>query len=294
MTVTSIATASTWPSSIALLVRQIRAQLTQFVRIPVALFFTILMPLGMLLLFNSLFAGNAATVEGPNGEWPLQQFYVGSLAAFTAVSGTFTNLANMIPDRRENGIMKRWRGTPLPRWAYIGGFVGSGIVVALGGLLIMLGVGVVFYGTDIEAAKLPAAAVTFFVGTTSFAALGAAVGGLIRKPDAAPAVANGLILPLAFISNTFVAVDESEMPKWLDVVSSIFPLRPFVASMQSAFNPTVDAPAFNWSNLGVLAAWGLVGVLLAWRFFKWEPVAGDGSSTGRSRRRHGRVKQSGE
>ncbi len=184
MNVTSFATASTWPSSIALLVRQIRAQLTQFVRIPVALFFTILMPLGMLLLFNSLFAGNAATVEGPNGEWPLQQFYVGSLAAFTAVSGTFTNLANMIPDRRENGIMKRWRGTPLPRWAYIGGFVGSGIVVALGGLLIMLGVGVVFYGTDIEVAKSAAAAVTFFVGTTSFAALGAAVGGLIRTPDA--------------------------------------------------------------------------------------------------------------
>ena len=174
MTATSVAL--TWPSSFALLVRQIRAQLTQFIRIPVALFFTILMPLGMLLLFNSLFAGNATTVEGPSGEWPLQQFYVGSLAAFTAVSGTFTNLANMIPDRRENGIMKRWRGTPLPCWAYLGGFIGSGIVVALGGVLIMLGVGVVFYGTDVDAAKLPVAAVTFFVGTASFAARGAAVG----------------------------------------------------------------------------------------------------------------------
>lgn len=294
MSIANAAPAAAWPSWRTLLVRQIRGQLTQFVRIPVALFFTILMPLGMLLLFNSIFAGNAATVEGPDGEWPLQQFYVGSLAAFTAVSGTFTNLANMIPDRRENGIMKRWRGTPLPRWAYIGGFVGSGIVVALGGLLIMLGVGVALYDTQVDAAKLPAAAVTFVIGTGAFAALGAAVGGLIRKPDAAPAVANGIILPLAFVSNTFIASDESAMPTWLDVVSNIFPLRPFVDSMQRAFNPTVDSPAFNWSNLGVLAAWGVVGAVLAWRCFKWEPVAGDGSSAPRSRPRRGRAKSSGE
>lgn len=294
MSVANVAPATAWPPSLTLLVRQVRAQLTQFVRIPVALFFTILMPLAMLLLFNSIFAGNDAMIEGPNGDWPLQQFYVGSLAAFTAVSGTFTNLANMIPDRRENGIMKRWRGTPLPRWAYIGGFVGSGIIVALGGLLIMLAVGVALYDTHVDAAKLPAAAVTFVVGTAAFAALGAAVGGLIRKPDAAPAVANGIILPLAFISDTFIAIDESERPGWLDVVSNIFPLRPFVDSMQRAFNPTEDAPAFNWSNLGVLAVWGVVGVLLAWRFFKWEPVAGDGGSTQRSRRRRGRHQSSGE
>jgi hypothetical protein len=43
----------------------------------------------------------------------------------------------------------------------------------------------------------------------------------------------------------------------------------------------------------VLALWGLVGVVLAWRFFKWEPVAGDGSSAGRRRRRGSRAAASG-
>ena len=84
MTITNVAPAVAWQPALTLLVRQIRAQLTQFLRIPVALFFTILMPLGMLLLFNSIFAGDGATVEGPGGEWPMQQFYVGSLAAFTS------------------------------------------------------------------------------------------------------------------------------------------------------------------------------------------------------------------
>jgi ABC-2 type transport system permease protein len=287
------APAPAWPSSIGLLVGQIRSQFVQFLRIPVAMFFTVVLPLGMLLLFNSIFAGGDATIEGPSGNWPLRQFYVASLGTVTAVSGTFTNLANIIPDRRESGVLKRWRGTPLPRWAYLGGYVGSGVVIAFAGLVLMLSVGVVFYGTEVDAAKLPAALVAFAVGAATFSALGVAVAGLIRKAEAAPAVANAVILPMAFISNTFVAMDESAMPRWIDVVSSVLPLRPFVESMQDAFNPTVDAPAFDGSNLAVLLAWGLGGTLLAWRFFKWEPVS-DVARTGtlgRGRRRRQRGRQ---
>ena len=285
--VTSQISAPAWPSSIRLLHGQIRSQFVQFLRIPVAMFFTVALPLGMLLLFNSIFAGGDATIEGPSGDWPLQQFYVASLGTVTAVSGTFTNLANIIPDRRENGVLKRWRGTPLPRWAYLGGYVGSGVLIAFAGLILMLTVGVVFYGTEVDAAKMPAALLAFAVGAAAFSALGVAVAGLIRKAEAAPAVANAVILPMAFISNTFIAMDESAMPKWIDVVSSILPLRPFVESMQDAFNPTIDAPAFNWPNLAVLVAWGLVGALLAWRFFKWEPVT-DVARFGASGRRRGR------
>ena len=52
------------------------------------------------------------------------------LAAFTAASATFTNLANMVPIRRDEGVLKRWRGTPLPTWTYIAGFICSAIVIA--------------------------------------------------------------------------------------------------------------------------------------------------------------------
>ena len=97
-------------ADVRLLTRQVRYQLLQFVRIPVALFFTLLLPLLMLLLFNSLFAGDDAYVDTPAGRWPLQQFYVGSLAAFTAVSSTFTNLANTVPIRRQEGILEALRG----------------------------------------------------------------------------------------------------------------------------------------------------------------------------------------
>lgn len=267
------------PSSLRLLGVQVRAQLTVLRRIPVALFFTVVLPLMMLVLFNALFGSD--DIDTGAGSWPINQFYVASLTALTVVSGTFTNLVNMIPYRRQDGIMKRWRGSPLPRWVYLGGFVGSGIILAFVAAVVMVLLGVVAYGTEIDAAKLPAAIVTFLVAVAAFSALGVAVAGLVRNPDAAPAVANAIVLPLGFISDVFVPIEDR--PAWMSLVSDIFPLRPFVACMQAAFNPSVDAPAFQWDRLAVVAAWGVAGVVLAARTFKWEPVA----DIGPSRRRRG-------
>lgn len=269
-----------FPPTLTMLATQTRAQLTVLRRIPVALFFTVVLPLIMLVMFNALFGD--VEVDTGTGPWPLSQFYVASLAALTVVSGTFTNLVNMIPYRRQDGIMKRWRGSPLPRWIYLGGFVGSGVILALVSLIVMIVLGVVAYGTEIDAAKLPAALVTFVVGVMAFSALGVAVAGLVRNPDAAPAVANAIVLPLSFVSDVFVAIEAR--PAWMTVVGDVFPLRPFVLSMQAAFNPAVEAPAFQGDRLAVVALWGLLGVVLAAKTFKWEPFADVPASRRRTRR----------
>jgi ABC-2 type transport system permease protein len=275
-----------WPSTWRLLVAQVVAQSKVFLRIPVALFFTVALPLIIVVLFNLIFGeGGEATIETETGPWSIQQFYVSALAAFELVSATFTNLANMIPDRRQDGVMKRWRGTPLPPAIYLSGFVGAGLIIALAGFALIIGIGFAFYNLEIELAKVPALAVAFVVGTLAFSALGVATAGLIRSQEAAPAVTNAIILPMAFISNTFIAADVSSMPRWLDVLSQALPLRPFVESVQAAFNPTVEPPGFLGGNLAVVALWGIGGVVLAARTFKWEPVADVGRS---SRRRRGR------
>jgi ABC-2 type transport system permease protein len=267
-----------FPSAPALVVRQVRYQQLTFVRTPIAVFFTLALPLMMLVLFNALFGDETITTN--DGSWPLSQFYTGSLAAFTAVSATFTNLANIIPIRREEGVLKRWRGTPLPPWTYIAGAIASAVVVAAVGVLIMLTLGVVAYDLEVELAKVPAAVVTFLVGVGTFAALGMAVAALVSSPEAAPAVANGLILPLAFVSDVFIQLDDP--PAWVEFVGDLFPLKPFVHSFQGAFNPNVEPPAFEWGKLAFIAAWGVVGMFVALRWFKWEP-----STRVRRRRRGG-------
>jgi ABC-2 type transport system permease protein len=259
-----------WPNTAGLVMRQIRYQVLMFWRVPIALFFTLLLPLIMLVLFNALFGDGDVTVDG--NTWPTRQFYTGGLAAFTAVSATYTNLANMVPIRREEGVLKRWRGTPLPTWVYLAGMIGAAVVIAVVGVVIMLGLGVIAYDLEVEAAKVPAAGVTFVVGVAAFAALGMAVAGLVPSASSASAVANATILPLAFISNVFIPIEDP--PGWLATVGDIFPLKPFASSFQDAFNPLVEAPAFDWGSLARVAAWGIAGLVVALTSFRWEPTPG--------------------
>ncbi|MDJ0769077.1 MAG: ABC transporter permease [Ilumatobacter sp.] len=279
-----------WPSTWRLVLGQVRYQLLTFWRTPVALFFTIMLPLIMLLLFNSLFGDAEVDIEG-GGQWPARQFYTGGLAVFTAVSATYTNLSNQVPIRREEGVLKRWRGTPLPTSAYIAGFIGSAIVLAFAGTLLMLGIGVVAYDLEVDAAKMPAAAVTFVIGVATFAAWGMAVAALVPSASSAAAVANATILPLAFVSNVFIVTDDA--PEWITTVGDIFPLKPFVVSFQDAFNPFIDAPAFQWTKLGYIALWGLVGLVIAIKNFTWEPTPGGQSTRGRRAARQAAMSETG-
>jgi len=248
--------------------RQLHYQLLTAVRSPVGLFFTLVLPVVMLVLFGALFGDS--TVDSPVGDLATPVYYTGGLAAFTAVSATYTNLVNVVPIRRDAGTLKRWRSTPIPTGEYLAGWILAAIVVAAVGVVIQLAIGIAFYDVAIDAAKLPALLVSFLVGVGSFAALGMGVAALVPNEDSAPAVANATILPLAFISDTFIPMDVGR-PGWLRIADWL-PLKPFVNSFQAALNPLVEAPAIDVGNLVVVAVWGVVGVILAvWRF-RWEPA----------------------
>lgn len=271
---------STDRSSIAALcLRQVRYQLLIFWRTPIALFFTLALPLVMLVLFGAIF-GSTELDAGASGRWTLSQFYVGGLGAFTAVSATYTNLATMLPIRRDEGVLKRWRGTPLPTAVYIAGFVGSALVLALVGAAIMLGVGVALYDVSVESAEIPGMLVTFVVGVSAFAALGIAVASIAPTSSSAGSLANATLLPLAFVSDVFIQVDEP--PRWMAALGDVFPLKPFAQSLQDALNPLVDT-GFSAGRTAFVAAWGLVGLALSLKFFRWEPHPA--GNTRRSRRR---------
>ena len=255
------------PSPAGLVLRQIRYQVLSFRRTPIALFFTLILPLVMLVLFNSLFGDD--DIETNGGTWPVSQFYTGGLAAFTAVSATYTNLANIVPIRRDEGVLKRWRSTPLPPWGYLAGIVGASVVIAAVGVALMLAVGLTFYDLEVDAGKMPAAVITFVVGVAAFAALGMAVAALVPSAQSAPAVANATLLPLAFVSDVFIPLEDP--PRWLEVLGDVFPLKPFVNSFQDAFNPFVEAPGFMWDKLAYVALWGAAGAIVAVKWFKWEP-----------------------
>lgn len=106
-------------------------------------------------------------------------------------------------------------------------------------------------------------------GSAAFCALGLAVTAIIPNGDAAAPVVNAIALPVEFLSGIFIAFG-NDTPSWILWIAKIFPVRHFLLSMQAVFLGT----PFNWTDVLVVAAWGLGGLLAAIRFFGWEPRQG--------------------
>jgi ABC-2 type transport system permease protein len=124
-----------------------------------------------------------------------------------------------------------------------------------------------FYSAEVPAGvTLLRSVVVLVVGSASFCALGLAITAVIPNADASPALVNASILPLLFLSGIFIPLGD-DAPAWIRWIGRVFPVKHFADGMQAGFLGT----AFHWSDVLVVAGWGLAGLLLAVRFFRWEP-----------------------
>jgi ABC-2 type transport system permease protein len=256
------------PGIAGLSFRQFRYENKVFWRTPIAAFFTVFFPLMFLVLFSALFGDEIIDLPG-RGRFSVAQFYAPALAAFAAGSATYTNIGVSTAFARDQGILKRFRGAPLPAPAFMIGKISSGIWIAFIASALMLTVGVLVYDVSIYLERVPAALVTFLLGAGSFAGLGMALGALAPTGEGSPAIANATYLPLAFASDVFIAVGDP--PLVLEIIGKVFPLKHFVNAFQDAFNPLTTDLAVRPGNWAVMAAWGVFGALIAWRFFAWQP-----------------------
>lgn len=243
-------------SDLALALRQVRYENRAFWRNPPAAFFTFAFPLLFMVIFNVLFGEGAAT------------FFTPAIIVFGVVTATYTNLAMTVTIARDEGILKRVRGTPLPAWAYLAGRIGHAVLVAVLLVVIVAAFGALAYGVDVPWEALPAMLLLLAVAAAAFSALGLGISGLIPSAEAAPAIVNATILPVLFISNVFI--DMANAPAWLDAVSHLLPVRHVADAMLALYGEGADA-GIPWREIGIIGAWGVAGVLLALRFFSWEP-----------------------
>jgi ABC-2 type transport system permease protein len=272
-------------SRLRLLAHHVRAQNRFFWRVPIGAFFTLALPIIMLVLFVALF-GNDIDDARETGDITASQFYTPALAVFAVGSATYTNIAINLATRREDGILRRVRGTPVPSGVYLGGVILSAVWIALVSLSIMVTLGVVAYDVNLELAKVPAMVLSFVFGSATFATLGMALAGAARSASAASALANATILPMAFISNIFIDLG-SDPPRWLQIAADILPLKHFGSAFSEAMSPWSEPPAIAWDRLGVLMLWLLAGAVIARFTFTWDPLPGSGAG-GRSARRGSR------
>ncbi len=254
-------------STFVLALRQVRYENTAFWRNPVAAFFTVVFPLMFLVIFNLLF-GNE-DIDFPGGTTKTSTFYVPAIAAFSVITACYTNVAISVSMARDQGLLKRTRGTPLPGWAFLFGRIVQAVLVAIVLVVIVVVAGTLFYGVDAPTNTIPAFLVSLVVGAATFCALGLAVTAVIPNSDASPAVVNASILPLLFISDVFIPLQDA--PAWLTTISGIFPVKHFSSALLTSFNPFETGAGFEVGDLLIMVGWMAAGLLIAVRFFTWEP-----------------------
>lgn len=250
-----------------LAVRQVWYLNKAFVRNPASAFFTLIFPLMFLVIFSVIF-GNGSMQIAAGHTISVATFYVPSISTFSVITATYTNLAMSLTFARDAGSLKRIKGSPLPVWAYMSARIAHAVLIAILLVVLCCAFGKVFYNATLPTATLPAFALTVVVGAATFCALGVAVTAAIPNADASPAIVNGTILPLLFVSNVFIPL--TNPPQWLDIVGKIFPVRHFADSMIGSFFQ-LSGTGLHTNDLLVIGAWGLAGLVVALRFFDWEP-----------------------
>jgi ABC-2 type transport system permease protein len=251
----------------SLVLHQFRYDQKIFWRNPASVFFTVMFPVIVFLILAVVFNGETVHVRGGVDA---TTYYVPAIMTLSIISATMQTLAMTLVIAREDGRLKRGRGTPMPPWVFIAGRIGNSIVVALLMLILLATIGAVLYSVDVPWDRLPAILLTLVVGAASFCCLGIALTAAIPSQDAAAPIVNALLLPLYFLSGVFIP--EDQLPSGVVHFADLFPVRHFFDAFLDAYVP-VGGAAVSWDNLAIVALWGVAGLLLAIRYFRWTPRA---------------------
>jgi ABC-2 type transport system permease protein len=245
-----------------LLVHQVRSEQLVFWRSREAAFFIFLFPLLLFVLLGSVYEGKFERV-------PVAWAVLAGLISYGCANTAFAGLAIQLVVRRESGILKRLRSTPLPPATYIAALLISTLVVFGLQTVALFLLGRSLYGTPFPP-EIGSLVVTLVIGAAVFAALGTATASVIRSAEGASAVVNFILLPMAFVSGAFGPT--KGYPAVLRAIGDVLPLTYLVKLVDAVYLHGQGV----WTQpeaLLILFAWGLAGLVFTIFKFRWEPQA---------------------
>lgn len=257
-------------SAFGLVVRETRYQQLLFWRNRFGAVFTIVFSSPFLILLSATNTGHIKTLHDIN----YAQYYTPGFMAYGLMSACFNNLAISTVIRRETGLLKRLRLSPLPGWALIAALVINVVVVSIAGAALLLVIGVAGFGVTLSAgAALPIIA-AILIGAVAFSLWGSLSRLLCptrRRPVPPISIVFFLLL---FLSGLWFPLTPGST---LANISGYFPVRRIILATTEPFIRHGTSP-WAWGDLGVVAIWGAFGACVALRWFRWSRWKDDHSS----------------
>jgi ABC-2 type transport system permease protein len=261
-------------ADVAIVLGQTRYWLLATFRTPRVVIFSLIFPVILMVLFNSIFTTDTDTAKlSDNVKVAAHAYFTAGMLAYAIMLSAFTSLLITITTRRESGELKRYRGTPVPAWTFIASFALRSVALVAGVTVVLLTVSHFAYDVPISADAAVGLAVYVALGTATMCALGIGLSAVVDSEDAASSVGPFVAVMLSFISGVFVPIDQ--LPSWLEEIGRVFPLFHLADGLQRALG-LGSGTGLNGNDVAVLAVWCLAGAILAARRFKWEPQTARG------------------
>jgi len=243
-------------------VHELRGELQLYSRSRELAFFTFMLPLIFFVLLGSVY-GSGDKING----YRAADYLLTGMIGYGLIATAFAGLAIVLVIRRENGVLKRLRATPLPAPVYIACILITTLIAFSLMAACLIALGMILFNASFPKAPV-SLVVTLVLGGACFAALGVAITGFIRRAEGASAVINAIYLPAAFISGAFFS--QQHFPAVLRKVADVLPLTYFIDLVGDVMLKGTQI----WNepkDVAVLVIWGVAGALLALRYFRWVP-----------------------
>jgi ABC-2 type transport system permease protein len=262
---------TTLPSTATIGLSRGWVELLQFLRDRTAMIFTLAFPAILLLLFGTIFGGAGDNEAGVS----VSQVYAASMIAYGVLATGFVTMGAGIAMDREDGTLKRLRGTPITAAAYLSGKLILVLVLSVAEAATLILVGALVFDMPLpDASHWLTFAWLFVLSTIACTLCGIAVSVIVRHARTAGAILNVPLVILQFISGVFIT-PITVLPAWLITVASFFPVKWMSQGFRYVFLPDSMKQyeaAGEW-ELGrielVLAAWCVIGLVLCLGTFRW-------------------------
>jgi ABC-2 type transport system permease protein len=226
--------------------------------------FIFIFPLLLYVLLSSLYGDE---VELGGEILPAGDVLLAGLFGYAAANTAFGGLAIILVVRREMGLLKRVRSTPLPPPTYI-----AALLLSILAIFALQAIALLIIGKLLFDASPPENVLGFggaiVLGAACFACLGLAAASLIKSAESVAAVVNVAVLPMAFLSGSFGPTQD--YPSVLQAIADVLPLKYFLDVVNGIYLDG-DSLFADPGALGVVAAWGVAGLAVTLRRFGWVP-----------------------
>jgi ABC-type multidrug transport system permease subunit len=192
-------------------------------------------------------------------------FLIPGLLGMSLMGGGLWGVGFVIVDMRIRKLLKRFLATPMKKSTFLIAIMLSRFLFMLPEMVILIVFARFVFGVQIQGSYL---AVIFLIvlGACTFSGIGLLVASRARTMETVSGLMNLVMLPMWILSGIFFSPER--FPEMVQPVINFLPLTPLIQGLRAVYLENVPLTDL-WSQICIMAGWGITTFVLALRWFRW-------------------------